>query len=245
MAIETAAVAQTKAPSQSDEQPASLAIRVGLAQLYGDLKDQVSRPFGGATLIVPVTKIISVEVPVDFGELQAEQEEFYHSFAKAQFVQGAVAASADVLQLFKSNLRLVEIRPYAGGGLLFFRAQAYDLKTGQLQRLTNNENSHRTRDGIETRGKPGIKRTHELVWLVGLRGSTALSRRMSVFGDVRFNLVRTDKLDATLDNNNGVIQPGSPAFTEGNHYKTNSHDKWGYVAVGINMYFGERFKKNR
>ncbi|MFC5408444.1 hypothetical protein ACFPMF_03935 [Larkinella bovis] len=228
---------------RADSHPASFAIRLGFTQLYGDLKEQSFSPFGGVTLMVPVTNTISVEIPADFGLLRAQQEEFYHSSAKTRFKQVAAAASVNVLEWFKQDQKRYELRPYAGAGLLFFQAEAFDLITGKLQRQTNNQNSHRSRDGIEARGKPGIKNTHELVWVTGLRGSTALSRRMSVFADVRFNLVRTDKLDATLDNNNQVMQASGPAFTEGNHYRTNNHDKWGYVAGGINFYFGERFKK--
>ncbi|MFD1139743.1 hypothetical protein ACFQ4C_01420 [Larkinella insperata] len=226
-----------------NSQPASLAIRGGLTQLFGDLKDLQSTPFLGASLVIPVTQTVSVEVPFDFGTLKAQQDEFYHSASSARFTQVALAVSVDVLPWFRQEQRLVEVRPYAGTGLLFFRAEAHDLTTGALQRLTNNQNSHRSRDGIEPRGKSGIRNTHELVWLTGIRVSTALARRMSVFGDIRFNFVRTDKLDATLDGNNQIMQPGSLAFTEGNHYGKNSSDKWGYLAVGINCYFGERFKK--
>lgn len=224
--------------------PASLAFRAGFNRLYGDLEEQRATPFWGASLLIPVTKTVTLEFPVDVGTLRAQQDDFYHSTSKARFIQAALVGSVDVMNWLKPGNHLVEVSPYAGAGLIFFRAEAYDLTTGKLQRLTNNENSHRTRDGIETRGKPGIKRTHELVWPVGLRIATALSRRASVFGDVRYNLVRSDKLDATLDNNNQVIQPGTPAFTEGNHYGKNSQDKWGCATVGVNFYFGERFKKN-
>ncbi|GAB3922420.1 hypothetical protein [Larkinella terrae] len=237
-------LAQTKSFQKHPEsQPASLAIRLGLSQLYGDLKDQSSTFFGGASLVVPITKTVAVELPVDAGRLQSQQEDFYHSISKTRFTQLGAVASADLLQWFKGRNGWFEFRPYAGAGLVFFRAEGFDLKTGQLQRLTNNENSHRSRDGIEAKGKAGIKMTHELVWIVGMRGSTALSPRMSIFGDLRLNLVRTDKLDATLDNINKVMTPGSPAYTEGNHYGKNSNDKWGYAAVGLNFYFGERYNR--
>ena len=126
--------------------------------------------------------------------------------------------------------------------MLFFSAEARNLTTGKLQRVTNNAQSHRSRDGIHARGQGGIKRTHELAWPVGLRAATALSRQVSVFGDIRLNLVRTDKLDATLDDNKGVMETGTPAYTEGNHYGNNSRDKWAYLSVGLCFYFGERFK---
>jgi hypothetical protein len=239
------AFAQPKTTSpRAESQPASLAVRAGFNQLYGDLKDPISTPFGGASLLIPITKTITVELPFDVGTLQSQQDEYYHSKAKTRFIQVAGAVSVDILEWFKQGQKLVELRPYGGAGLLFFRAEAGDLTTGAVQRVTNNAGSHRSRDGIEARGKAGVKRTNELVWLVGLRGSTALSRRMSIFGDVRLNLVRTDKLDATLDDNNQVMQATGPAFTEGNHYGKNSHDKWGYVAVGLNFYFGERFSKH-
>lgn len=238
-------VAQSKSPkSPENSQPASFAIRAGLTHLYGDLKDPLSTPYVGASFIMPITRTVAVELPVDVGTLQAQQDEFYHSTAKTRFVQVAAVASVNVLEWFKERQKLVEIRPYAGMGLLFFRAEAFDMTTGKLQRQTNNGGSHRSRDGIEARGKAGVKRTHELVYVFGIRGSTALSRRMSVFGDIRFNIVRTDKLDATLDDINNVLVPGGPVFTEGNHYGKNSNDKWGYAAVGLNFYFGERFKKH-
>ena len=242
--ITLTASAQRRPQSRWDgSQPASFAIRGGLTQLVGDLKDLQSTPFLGASLIVPITSTVAVEVPVDYGTLKSQQDEFYHSASSARFIQAALATSVDVLQLFRQEQRLVEVRPYVGTGLLFFRAETHDLTTGALQRLTNNQNSHRSRDGIEPRGKAGIKNTHELVWLTGIRVATALSRQMSVFGDIRFNFVRTDKLDATLDGNNQTMSPGSLAFTEGNHYGKNTYDKWGYAAVGFNFYFGERFKK--
>ncbi|RRB07090.1 hypothetical protein [Larkinella rosea] len=238
-------LAQTKPlPQPTGNHPASLAIRVGLTQLYGDLKDPVSQFYGGASLSIPITKTIAVELPVDGGELQAQQEDFYHSIAKTRFIQVAAVGSVNVLEGFRELNKVYELRPYAGAGLIFFRAEAFDFKTGKLQRLTNNAGSHRSRDGIEARGKAGVKRTHELVYVMGLRGSTALSRRMSIFCDVRLNIVRTDKLDATLDNNNNVSVPGGPVFTEGNHYDSNTKDKWGYLCVGLNLYFGERFKTN-
>ncbi|GAB3901669.1 hypothetical protein GCM10028803_26760 [Larkinella knui] len=239
------ASAQPKPKDRKDDsQPASFAIRTGLTQLFGDLKDPVSTPFAGASLMLPITKTVTIELPVDFGTLQSQQDDFYHSGAKTRFIQVAATASANVLEWVKQEHKLVEIRPYAGAGLLFFRAEAFDLTTGKLQRVTNNQGSHRSRDGIEARGKAGVKRTHELVWVLGIRGATALSRRISVFGDIRFNLVRTDKLDATLDDNNQVMQATGPAYTEGNHYGKNTSDKWGFASVGLNFYFGERFKKN-
>ena len=239
------ASAQSKSPDRrADSQPASLAVRVGMTHLYGDLKDPLMTPFVGASLIIPITKTVTVELPVDRGNLQAQQDEFYHSSAKTRFIQVAATASVNVLEWFKAGEKRIEIRPYAGAGLLFFRAEAFDLKTGALQRVTNNQGSHRSRDGIEARGKSGVNRTHERVWVMGIRGSTALSRRMSIFGDVRFNLAHTDKLDATLDDNNQIMQPNGPVFTEGNHYGENNNDKWGYASIGLNFYFGERFKKN-
>ncbi|RCR66314.1 hypothetical protein [Larkinella punicea] len=231
-------------PPKTASQPASFAVRAGFNQLYGDLKDPLSTPFAGASLLVPITKTVAVELPFDVGTLQSQQDDYYHSSAKTRFIQVAGAVSVDILEWFKQGQKLVELRPYGGAGLVFFRAEAIDLTTGTVQRVTNNAGSHRSRDGIEARGKAGVKRTHELVWLVGLRGATALSRRMSIFGDVRLNLVRTDKLDATLDDNNQVMQTTGPAFTEGNHYGKNSPDKWGFVTVGLNFYFGERFSKN-
>ncbi|MGA0558569.1 hypothetical protein ACO2Q8_18050 [Larkinella sp. VNQ87] len=235
---------QTRIPkSQSDSHPASFAIRGGFTKLFGDLNEPLTGGFGGALLILPVYKTVSIETPVETGTLLAQQKEYYNSSAKTRFIQAALTASVDVLDWFKEERSLHEIRPYVGAGLLFFRAEARDLTTGRVQRVTNNQGSHRSRDGIEARGKAGVKRTHELVYVLGLRGSTALARRVSIFCDVRFNIVRTDKLDATLDNNNGVMQATGPAFTEGNHYGTNSHDKWGYIAGGLNFYFGERFKK--
>jgi outer membrane protein W len=222
------ASAQSKsADHQETSQPASFAIRLGATRLFGDLKDPEATPIVGISLMMPLTKTVTVELPVDFGTLKSQQDEFYHSVAKTKFRQVAAIASIEVLDWFNQKQTLFELRPYAGAGLLFFRSEAFDLKTGKLQRTTNNQNSHRSRDGIEAKGKAGIKMTHELAWVMGLRGSTAVSRRMSIFGDIRFNLVRSDKLDATLDNNNQIMQANGPAFTEGNHYGKNSNDKWG------------------
>ncbi|WP_128543577.1 hypothetical protein [Larkinella soli] len=225
-------------------QPAAISVRTGFTLLYGDLEDLASAPFLGVSLLVPVTQIFTVELPAEIGTLKSRQTGFYHSQSKARFFQTALVVSADFLKVLGKGHKRVEIRPYAGGGLLFFSAEARHLTTGNLQRQTNNRFSHRSRDGLEARGKAGIKRTHEWVWPLGIRTSTALSRRASVFGDLRLNLVRTDKLDATRDDDNRTMPApeSSPAFTEGNHYGKNSADKWAYLSVGINFYFGDRFK---
>ena len=231
---------QPKSKSLSDNLPASVSLRVGVTHLSGDLSERRIRQAFGASLTVPLNRFLLVDLTADMGALEAWQETFFHSQSRASFIQATLNGAVDWLRLFHLKNQSTSLQTGVGVGLIFFNAQAYDLRTGKLQRLTNNENSHRTRDGIRTRGGPGVRRTHELAVPLSLRGATALSRQIDVFGEIRYTFTRTDKLDATLDGNNGVMLPGTSAFTEGNHFDQNSQDRWLFLAVGLSYYFGKR-----
>jgi len=219
--------------------PASLSLQAGPTLLAGDLKDRRSDWMAGVQLTVPFTAAFGAALSVNGGQLRAEQEAFYRSRSECRFGQVAALALLDVLQIRRNPDRLAECQLYGGLGLVYFRAFAYDLATQRLQRLTNNENSRRTRDGVRTRGQPGSRYTRELTLPVGVRISSPLSRQVSVFGDVQYTFVRTDKLDATLDNNNRTLADGA-AQTEQALYHNNSRDAFVALSVGVLYYFGSR-----
>ncbi|WP_266366186.1 hypothetical protein [Tellurirhabdus rosea] len=239
--------AQRRSPAPSREtgydKPASVSVRVGPTLLFGDLKESRSAWTAGAQLTLPVSRMLSVGLAGDLGRLRGEESAFYHARSDCRFGQGTLVGMLDLLQLGKEKARLSEFNLYGGVGLILFNAKAYDLTTDQLLRLTNNENSFRSRDGIEQRGRRGIRNTHELSVPVGVRFSSPLSRRLSVTGDIRYTFVRTDKLDATLDNNNLTLKDGR-AQTEQILYSQNTHDRFGALSVGVVYYFGERQKND-
>jgi|GEM_PF-6845993 len=234
-----ALAAHGQRPERTTDQPASLLLRTGPALLYGDLNELRTSPSLGLGLNVPLNRWFGMELLLDAGLLRASQRDFYQSGSEARFGQSALAVSADLLALFSREGEPTALTVYGGAGLIYFNARASHLTTGALQRLTNNANSYRTRDGIRTRGRPGRRNTHELVLPLGIRLSTLLSSRLAVMGDLRYQFVRTDKLDATLDGNNQTLEAGK-AQTEGNHYGRNSQDRWAALSVGFVYYFGNK-----
>ncbi|WP_234734069.1 hypothetical protein [Tellurirhabdus bombi] len=230
-------LAQPASKKKDTDQPASFCLRGGPALLIGDLSELRSSWMGGANLIIPFSKVVSADLAFDIGKLKAQQMDFYNSYSQGSFFQTSVLGNVNLLRLFGKGQGLSALNLYAGGGLIYFNASAFDLTTHELQRVTNDHRSHRSRDGIEARGKSGIKNTHEFVFPMGLRISSPMSKQVHVIGDIRYNIVRSDKLDATLDGNNKTMDNG-PAQTEGNHYGKNSHDKWLGITVGLMYFFG-------
>lgn len=230
-----ASAQRVQASKATDNLSATVSARLGVTQLYGDLGEPRSAWVAGAQFSLPLTPTVAVDFSVDKGRLVAQQEDFYNSRAETVFWQIAVGGQVNLLRLFIHEPLRSSFTAYGGIGLLFFDAHAYHLVTGQQQRFSNDHTSYHTRrDGVTPKGKQGVSYTRELCVPIGLRFSKLLGPQLSAFGDVRLNLVQTDKLDATIDPSTG--SPASDIY--GNPPDHHNRDKWGSLTVGFTYHFG-------
>ncbi|WP_234734070.1 hypothetical protein [Tellurirhabdus bombi] len=218
----------------SNVDPVNITLYGGPSWLSADLGSIVSTYSGGVGVFYPFARGLSVGVQADFGTFKAEQEEFFNARSKATFQQGAAVIAVDPLRLFNVNTAL-SLNIYAGAGLIYFKAQAFDLTTDELLRTSNDAGSYRTKDGVNVRGNPGVKQTHELAIPLGFRLGFPLTQRLNIFGEFRYNYIYTDKLDATLDRENY-----REASVSGEYHKNNSEDKWYSMALGVNFFLKKR-----
>ncbi|GAA4405990.1 hypothetical protein GCM10023187_24960 [Nibrella viscosa] len=226
---------QTK--KKEEDPPASVTLRGGATVMFGDLNEQARDWSYGMDIKVPITRAIAGVMIFDKGFMQAQESTFYISKAKCQFAQLALGGSVDLLRVFKIEGTHSVLDFTTGAGLIFFHTKAYDLVTGNLQRFTSDETSHHSPDGYKIKSPPGIRYTRELVIPLGLSFSKAVSEQVSVYGGVRLNLVRTDKLDATVDGDNSVRINNVGGDIYKNKYETNTNDKWVLISAGLTYFF--------
>ena len=121
--------------------------------------------------------------------------------------------------------------------MVSFDAIAYSLTTNQVQRYTNGSGSHRTEeDGITAKGPAGVSSTHEIVVPIGLRYNRQLSPRINLYGDLRYNFVNTDKLDASVDHDNTTISTATGGDIYRNPASSESRDAWASLSVGLSYW---------
>lgn len=226
---------QTK--KKEEDPPASVTVRGGATVLFADLNEQARDWSYGMDIKVPITRTIAGVLIFDKGHMQARESAFFVSKAKSQFAQIALGASLDLLRLFKFEGTHSVLDLTAGVGLIYFHTKAYDLVTGKLQRFTSDTTSHHSPDGYKITSPPGIRYTRELVFPIGLSFNKAMSEQISVHGGVRLNLVRTDKLDATVDNDNSIYDNKGGGNIYKNQYETNTNDKWVLISAGLTYFF--------
>ncbi|MEZ0482973.1 hypothetical protein [Fibrella aquatica] len=238
--ITTAQVADTTARLATSHPGFTIGINAGINQLYGDLSSPVVRPAFGLSIAYPLSRVVGLTLLGDLGTLRAQQAPFYNSVAKASYTQAALGGSVNLTRLFQSDEKRKQIFStnalsfYLALGLIFFDATAYSLTNGQIQRYTNGAGSHRTKaDDITATGKSGIASTHELVIPVGLRYSKWLTTNLSLYGDLRYNVFNTDKLDATIDNDNTTVSTPGGGDIYGRPASRNSRDAWASLSIGI------------
>ncbi|MFO7868709.1 MAG: OmpA family protein [Bacteroidales bacterium] len=113
--------------------------------------------------------------------------------------------------LFTNKKRKSSLYGYVGAGIVSFRSEQKSLITNK--RL---QSYGYTSNGLSTP-------TQELVFPVGLIVDYKISPSISFKADASLRIVNTDKLDATISNNDAFFQ-----------------DMYGYTSIGITYHFGYR-----
>ena len=192
----------TKMPTQRVLAPYSIIVRGGLTQFFGELNNQDMKFMVGASLRRRFSPTFSMTFDYTAGKLGGDKEEFYNSYFLTEYNTIALVAHWDITE--QLNRQLINFpfhfSVYGGLGIIYFRANAYDLNTNELVRFSNSDLSRRTSLFLRwgtSKGPLGIERTQERTIPLGTTLSYQLSNSWKIGLDYRFYFVRNDKLDAT------------------------------------------------
>lgn len=236
-------------------------LNVGINQVYADLSSPNLGFSTGINASYPLSSVVAVTLMGDLGSLGAQQADFYQSKSTASYAQGAVGGTINLSRLFGSTSDQDSIGRsmpanklgdyqhrrttpkgnfefYIGMGLMAFNATASSLTTGRVQRFTNGAGSHRTQtDEVTAKGGGGVTNTREFVLPFGLRYNRQLSQKMSLYADLRYTFVDSDKLDATIENNNSTIDTPNGGDIFGEASIRTSRDRWVSLSIGLSYRF--------
>lgn len=182
--------------------PYSLTVRGGLTQFFGELNNQDMRFMVGASLKERISPAFAMSFDFTAGKLGGDKLEFFNSYFVTEYNTIELLAHWDVLEQFsrQATSRPLHLTLYGGLGIMYFSSNAYDLTTNKLVRFSNSELSARNPLFLRwgnPQGPLGLKKTRERTVPLGIALNYELTRSWQIGLDYRFNLVRTDKLDAT------------------------------------------------
>ncbi|MBO0933526.1 hypothetical protein [Fibrella aquatilis] len=266
-----ATVTPPRTDSTTNRQGLRVGLNLGLTQLYGDLSTPNLSFGAGLNVSYPLGSVVAVTLLADLGSLSAQQADYYNSKATASYVQGALGGAFNLTRLFKGKPKPVLTSPtngqlapdnfsghattqpargnlefYIGLGLIAFDASASSLTTGKLQRYTNGTGSHHTEsDNVTAKGPGNLGLTRELVVPLGLRYNRSLNATLSLYADLRYNFVASDKLDATRENDNSTIDTPQGGAIFGKAVLNTSRDKWASLSIGLAYQFKRKVSANR
>ena len=247
-------------PNSANGRPGfRIGLNLGLTQLYGDLSTPNVGFGAGLNVSYPLGSVVAVTLLGDIGSLGSQQSEYFNSKSTASYTQGAIGGTINLSRLFAGKPKQVADKPtngqlapdnygnyrtgrrasgnldfYIGVGLIAFDATASSLTTGKLQRYTNGSGSHHTgSDNVSPKGAAGLSSTREFVVPLGLRYNRVLGPTVSLYADLRYNFVATDKLDASRENDNSTIDTPLGGSIFGKTVLNTSRDKWASLSVGI------------
>jgi len=216
--------------------PFSLTVKTGLSQFFGEMHEQDMKGALALGASGKISKGISLGLDYSAGKIGGEKADFFNSYFITEYNTAEFTAKWNLTRQFSKRKTIdFEISAYAGIGVIFFSANAYDLTTNDLVRFSNSERSKRNQLFLRwgnPRGREGIKKTHERIIPLGTTLDYNLSERWKLGLDYRFYLVRTDKLDATSGQR--LINP-----EEEDSYSDTPNDKFSLFAVTLTHCFAK------
>jgi hypothetical protein len=232
---------ETSEEKRAVKQPRfSISARGGLTQFYGELNEQDMKGSYGLGVSARITKAVSLGIDYSAGKIGGQKIPLFNSYFINEYNAVEFIGRWNLTKQFSKNKDdLLDVSVYTGVGLIFFSANAFDLKTDELVRFSNSETSKRNQLFLRwgnPRGKLGVKRTHERIIPVGAILDYNLTERFKLGLDFRFYFVRTDKLDATSGQR--LINP-----EEAESYSDTPNDKFSLLAVTLTHYFAKPGKR--
>jgi hypothetical protein len=218
--------------------PYSIGFRTGLTQFFGELGDQDMQSMAGLSIGRSFNKNLGLNLEYSAGKVGGEKTGFFNAYFINEYNAVELTARWNLTEQFN---RLepgdVNLNVFAGLGLIFFSANAFDIDNNDLLRFTNSKLSARSplflRWG-EPKGPAGIKKTREGIIPVGTSLDYRLLEHWKLGIEYRFYFVRTDKMDATSGRR--LINP-----EESESYSDTPNDKFSFLAVSVTYRF--RVKK--
>jgi hypothetical protein len=213
--------------------------RGGLTQFYGELNEQDMKGSYGIGIHARVTKGVALGLDYSAGKIGGQKASFFNSYFVSEYNAAEFTARWNITKQFsKKKDDLLDVIVYTGVGIMFFRANAYDIGTEELVRFSNSETSKRNQLFLRwgnPRGRAGIKRTQERIIPVGTMLDYNLTNRLKIGLDYRLYFVRTDKLDATSGQR--LLNP-----EEEESYSDTPNDKFSLFAISLTHYLARRSK---
>lgn len=222
--------------------PYSITVRGGLTQFYGELRQQDMHGMFGFELNRAFNKKLSLSMEYSIGKLGGQEVTFFNSYFINEYNTTELLIKWSLVGQKKlKDEGELNIRVYAGLGLMRFNANTFDLTTNNLIRFTNSKTSARNplflRWG-KPHGKEGIKNTNERIIPAGISFDYKLFEKLLFGLDYRFYFVRTDKADATSGMR--LINP-----EEADSYSKTPNDKFSFLALSASYKFNSSIKRSR
>lgn len=193
---------QTKRPKTY--LPFSFAVRGGVTHFWGELHHQNRSRIRGLGVYYHLTdaEAFSFGAELHWGRLTGEKRNFFNSRFVNEFQTIELVPRWDMIRGITWNQHhRFSLHWYAGVGLIFFHAEAYDLTSQERVRYTNDPVRSRRTALFKKYGPPfrktGVLRTHEAIIPFGFTPACRITPNLEASLDFRFIWARTDKLDAT------------------------------------------------
>lgn len=193
---------QTKTPKTY--LPLSLAVRGGVTHFWGELRNQNQNWIRGLGAYYHLTdaEAFSFGAEIHWGCLTGEKRTFFNSRFVNEFQSIELLPRWDMIRgITWDPQQRFSLHCYAGVGLIFFQAEAYDLTSQERVRYTNDPVRSKRTALFKKYGPPfrktGVHRTLEAIIPFGLTPAFRLTPNLEAGLDFRCIWARTDKLDAT------------------------------------------------
>jgi len=230
-------ISQKKSYNRKAYLPYSIGFRTGLTQFFGELGDQDMRSMAGLSVGRSFNKNLALHLEYSAGKVGGEKTDFFNSYFINEYNTVELTAKWNVTEQFnRLEPGNVNLNVFAGLGLIFFSANAFDIDSNELLRFTNSKLSARNPLFLRwgpPKGPAGIKKTREGMIPVGTSLDYRLLEHWKLGIEYRFYFVRTDKMDATSGRR--LINP-----EESESYSDTPNDKFSFLAVSLTYRFGAK-----
>ena len=217
----------------------SLAAHFGPTQFFGDLREYDFFPVtgnsndthsewgtfqGGLTLNKQLSYLFGLRGDVSLGNLTGMKRRNYYRYFKGNYVDASISGTLNLkgLLLGPTKMKHWKVDAYAGFGMVWYDATAFELGSGRKLRST---------DGT----------TNDWMIPIGLTVNYERTKRLDLGVDFRVNNTNSDFIDATYGGdysrspNDGFNINQLPTARKGN----SALDKYGYGAIMLTYKLGK------
>lgn len=220
---------------------------IGVGSVIGELGDVFAiKPVYGINFEKGISEKFNIGICFGGGKLIGSENEPYFSRFESDYFQIHTIGIINISRYFIDNYfkKNTEFKLYGGVGLIWFKTDVYDLKTGIFLRATADGTTRHTAyfqqagNGI---GDVGIFYTRELVVPFGFRIDSKFNDKFGFIFNLGYNWVYNDKLDGTTNYN--IANPNIIGGV--NSYSDTANDGWINLSVGFKYTFSSKNSENQ